>query len=191
MKNRIAPNAARIWIALLLTGVLSSAYAGKSGLAGTVSVGERYGGGIVFYILQSGDPGYEAGRQHGLIAAAQDLGRGMEWSNMTTAEVKGTQTAIGAGRTNTELIIRQPGHVTSAAKVCNDYVSGGFTDWYLPSKDELNKLCTNPAFKCSIEDGHWSSSEVGSGDVWAQIYDGKPHFHMKSIGINVRPIRSF
>ena len=41
--------------------------------AAPINVGDEYGGGKVFYILQPGDQGYKAGELHGLVAANEDL----------------------------------------------------------------------------------------------------------------------
>ena len=157
----------------------------------TVGIGERFGGGIVFYIFQPGEQGYVEGEQHGLIVALEDQGRGVEWSNVTTASVSGTTTGLGAGRDNTTLIISQDGHQNSAAKLCEDYVFEGYSDWYLPSSEELDKLYSNKGLVYGFSDGHLSSSESGPGDVWANLDCGVSRYHMKMIGIHVRAIRSF
>ena len=65
-----------------------------------------------------------------------------------------TGTAVGTGKKNTELLVKAMGsaaysyrglETTSvyAAKLCSDLVYNGFDDWFLPSKDELNLICTN------------------------------------------------
>ena len=43
------------------------------------------------------------------------------------------------GATNSQNIISRPNHTTSAAKLCDDYTGGGFTDWYLPAIFELSQ----------------------------------------------------
>jgi hypothetical protein len=44
------------------------------------------------------------------------------WSNIDNVNLVGTGTAIGTGSANTDLIIGQVGHTTSAAKLCKDLV---------------------------------------------------------------------
>jgi len=72
------------------------------------------------------------------------------------------------GSSNTSIIISQSWHTSSAAKLCDDYVGGGFTDWYLPSITELN-LAFNAAQSIStitntniLKESYWSSTEVGA-----------------------------
>jgi hypothetical protein len=98
----------------------------------------------------------------------------MAWSNITNATAGATGTAIGTGLANTTVIVGQVvGAVTctsGAARTCYDLVEGGYSDWYLPSRDELNKLYLNQAAIGGF--GYlyyWSSSEFDAVYAWAQI----------------------
>ena len=149
-----------------------------------LAIGQLYQGGILAYILQSGDPGCVPGQTHGLIAATadQDDGTGIPWS-IRGMRITGAQaTALGTGSTNTTRIIRSLGspatsYAAGLARACTD---GGYNDWYLPSKDELNQLYLNQAavggFHTASEDWpwYWSSSELESypNSAWAQYFDG-------------------
>jgi len=161
-------------------------------------VGDSYGGGIVAYILQSGDPGYISGQTHGLIAATEDQSTGIAWSNITSTLVGGTDTAYGTGAANTTKIIAQAGHSSSAAKVCADYTvtvnSVTYDDWYLPSKDELNKLYLNKVIIGGFADDlYWSSSEDSAGYAWLQWLGGGggQGIGSKGNGQRVRAVQAF
>jgi hypothetical protein len=161
-------------------------------------VGDSYGGGIVAYILQSGDLGYISGQTHGLIAATEDQSTGIAWSNITSTLVGGTDTAYGTGAANTTKIIAQAGHSSSAAKVCADYTvtvnSVTYDDWYLPSKDELNKLYLNKVIIGGFADDlYWSSSEDSAGYAWLQWLGGGggQGVGSKDNGQRVRAVRAF
>jgi hypothetical protein len=163
-----------------------------------VAVGDSYGGGIVAYILVDGDPGYDPNVQHGLIAATVDQMVECAWSNITNILIGTTDTSIGTGLANTTAIIGQSGHTNSAAKVCDDYsVTVGsitYSDWFLPSKDELDKLYINRVAIGGFGDyfNYWSSSENGSNNAWEQyFYNGLQDISSKDIPFGVRAIRAF
>jgi hypothetical protein len=171
-------------------------------------VGDVYQGGKVAYILVNGDPGYDATTQHGLIAATSDQSRKITWDRLTGDfySYQGTNrgaigTAIGTGFSNTSNIIASQGIIATsyAAGVARAYTGGGYTDWYLPSKDELNKLYLNRVaigeFISNSNGLYWSSSEIQSypyHSAWLQDFsNGGPLSFFKDFDINIRAIRSF
>jgi len=164
----------------------------------TVAVGDSCGGGKVAYILQTGDPGYVAGEQHGLIAATKDQATDkVAWSNITSPLV-GTGTAIGTGKQNTTAIINQNGCDAGAAFICYTLEEGGYDDWYLPSKDELGKLYYNASTVGGFETAwYWSSSESSASEAYLCriLYSSTPEFPTawkgNSFGNHVRAVRSF
>ena len=158
-----------------------------------VAVGDSYGGGIVAYIFQSGDPGYVADEQHGLIAATADQSTGIQWYNGSYVATGATGTAIGTGQANTTAIVIVQGAGSYAAQLCNDLTEGGYNDWFLPSKDELNKLYINKvAIGGFAADYYWSSSEGSAVIAWAQGFSsGGQGNYYKDGAARVRAVRAF
>lgn len=76
------------------------------------------------------------------IVARTDISSSSVWSNISTNIGASVQNFIN-GLTNSNLIVAQSGHTTSAAKLCLDWVNQGQSDWYLPSLGECNLLLTN------------------------------------------------
>jgi hypothetical protein len=141
--------------------------------AAPVVLGSSYGGGKVFYIFQPSDQGYVAGETHGLIAATVEQSTGIRWNNGSDITTGATGTAIGTGLSNTNAIIASQGETATsyAAGLARAYTGGGYTDWYLPSKDELNKLYLNKtAIGGFADDYYWSSTETGVSTVCSQNF---------------------
>lgn len=176
-----------------------SAASATSSTATTVSValaiGDSYGGGKVAYILQPTDPGYIAGETHGLIAAPSDQSTGSDavWGCDGTAISGADGTAIGTGKQNTIDIIAGCATAGIAARLCGDLVLDGYDDWYLPSKDELNKLYLNKtAIGGFAADTYWSSSEADANNTWYQFFPTGYQVGNSKVGAHyVRAVRSF
>jgi len=167
-------------------------------------VGDFYQGGVVFHLFEEGETGYVAGQIHGLIAAVADQSSGIQWYNGSYDTTGATSTALGTGATNTTTIISVQGATeTHAAGLARAYDGGGYDDWFLPSKDELNKMYLNRATintTAASNSGsdfgtnyYWSSTEYDIVNAWSQYfgngfqYNGNKNYTDAS----VRAVRAF
>ena len=157
----------------------------------TLKIGMDYKGGKIAYLLTPSDPGYDANVQHGIIAAVSDLPGEVAWG--CNDKFLAGRSSIGAGSQNTIDIASGCSVAGNAATLCSNLSQGGYDDWYLPSKDELNKLFLQMKVIGGFREVcYWSSTETGKYNACTQIFDnGFQTANDKSTTFSVRPIRSF
>jgi hypothetical protein len=160
-----------------------------------IVIGDTYQGGIIFWLDGNGG---------GLIAAPSDQSTGAEWGCFATNIAGADGTAIGTGTQNT--IDIEAGCTTSgiAADICANLTLGGYNDWFLPSKDELNEMYLNIGQGNALGLGniggfanyYWSSTEDSSFPSYvasSQIFSNGNQFgNDKNDGSgSVRAVRAF
>lgn len=129
-------------------------------------------GGYIFY-----DKGYYSDSWRYLEAAPLSTEwMAREWCSCGTL-IGGTETGIGTGQSNTTIIVAwldSHGKTDCAAQVCDALVYGGYSDWFFPSKDELNLMYENLHNIATSVGGfdlhYWSSSEDEFCTAWYQIF---------------------
>jgi hypothetical protein len=152
-------------------------------------------GGIIFYLDASGC--------HGLVCAPTDQSIGIRWYNGSNTNTTAFADCVGGGAGNTSMIIynqggTQSGIVTSyAAGLASTY----WSDWYLPSKYELNLMYKNIGQGNVLGLGnvggfannyYWSSTEFDVNFAWLQnFYSGAQAYDGKVYATYVRAVRAF
>ena len=173
------------------TGPTGPAYTGSCGY----SIGQNVPalGGYIFYLDPTGC--------HGLVCPTTDQSAAIQWYNGSYTNTTAFASAVGAGDGNTSMIVYNQAAGAYAAKLCYDLNTGGFTDWYLPSKYELNLIYMNIGqgnvlglgnIGGCANDVYWSSTEYDSGSAWFQnFYYGFQNYVNKSATFYVRAVRAF
>ena len=163
--------------------------------ASTIGLGNSYGGGIIFYIDNTG--------QHGLIVAPSDQTESIAWDNGNYINITSdfvTSSDVGTGQANTDVIIAGLGTALGtnyAAYITKNVSINGFKDWYLPSKDDLTTISANLStaqLSTFTDNGYWSSSTDATPDflVWTVNVSGGSAILNNISGVEgVRVVRSF
>ena len=149
--------------------------------------GCTYAGGLICY--------FDPSDGSGIVCTEADQTQNMHWYNCVYTITGATLEAIGTGAFNTGLIIADQGFGFYAASVCDMADDGGFEDWILPSKDELEQIYLNlqAAGKGNFADEvYWCSTEQSSTEAWSMDFTmGTQSIMQKLFPQNVRAIRNF
>jgi len=186
------------------------------------------GGGTVFYVDTEGrysDFDYlevaPAGASSGVVWSTATPHCGLladtdcQSAFLTTSGEALNLLAIGMGRAATAAIIARHDAGTPVAKtdyaagVADAYTTPTASDWFLPSRDELNEMCkyarntgqaagadivcTGGELRGGFSSGYyWSSSEFDVNDAWGQYFvTGNQGYIAKYPTFFVRPVRAF
>lgn len=173
---------------------------------GTCSIGDTGpGGGVVFYVAQSRQTWgqYLEAAPTGWSGTQTDpnilwCGSAATYSGpsdliATTVPGGATGTAIGTGWTNSINIAKHCPY--GAASTARMYRGGTKTDWFLPSKDELQELFNQRAIVGGLgEINRWSSTQstIDSTLAWRKYFNASSGDEgSKAFDNAVRPIRAF
>jgi hypothetical protein len=170
-------------------------------------IGESFGGGVIFHLWKNAQ-----GIEHGLIVSKANQSNAHNWTNALGLIGVSAQSTFD-GNSNSLAIVNQSGHTQSAAKLCLDLIDAGYSDWYLPSMEELSLLwhnrftvnktlgslqnaqtisgsTTTPRFWSSTEYATSDAFSVGFLNGYATYGDGAAPSGKGTLAI-VRAIRSF
>jgi hypothetical protein len=164
--------------------------------------GKDFQAGIIFY--------YDSVQHTGMVMSKKDIhypydinATKIYWNCVDT--ITGAKaTKIGTGQDNSNKIVAtrcklyntdEKKRMLGPADLCDLYHTGGFTEWYLPSKDELNQIyihLAKPDRYSFLNHMYWTSSEKNNRFAWIQYFqDGGQAYYIKHYAYYVRAIHDF
>jgi hypothetical protein len=160
-------------------------------------VGEYKFGGVIFWVNAAGT--------EGLVCATIDQSSGIQWYNGSSLNTTAFGKVIGTGQANTTAIINAQGTGSYAAKLCDDLTLNGFSDWFLPSIDELKEMRINKSIidATSVANSgtaieatrYWSSTEssesLHAAEAVSFTSSSATFLEFKSANNKVRAIRDW
>ncbi|GIS04741.1 MAG: hypothetical protein CM15mP107_3610 [Bacteroidota bacterium] len=102
------------------------------------TIGMKAFGGVIFYIDKT--------KKHGLVVSTENVGgswMSYPWGcyGLSIEDAEGID--VGTGRLNTNAIVSACDEKETAAQACINYEHEGFSDWFLPSLEELELIAEN------------------------------------------------
>lgn len=142
-------------------------------------------GGIVIYLDATGI--------HGLAAATVSFGPYIPYGCFGTEIPAAQFSTLGTGQSNTNAILAACTTAGIGAQLCNDFVHNGFSDWYMPSIDEVSLMYAKKDSLPDLAPGrYWSSTQVNASQAKIQDFTtGEILFMPPSSGRYVRAVRTF
>lgn len=175
------------------------------------TIGESYSGGVIFYLFKPNDYKYVNGEIHGIVASTSDLGQykfGCSGNEIQGSIYFLNNEKVGYAEENTT-IIRNSCGANTAAMLCYNSTKAGYTDWWLPTLNELELMFefrdVIGGFNISNQlpeqyTRYWSSTENNANTAWdgSFVVYGPPTIPTFSVGLgdktilrSVRAIRYF
>lgn len=159
-----------------------------------LTIGDFHQGGIIFYLDETGESG--------LVCTLTDQSIDAAWGCPPIVFEGASDSAIGTGAQNTIDITGGCNTAGIAADLCLQLDLNGFSDWFLPSQDELNALFEQSQIvnQGSIDNGgsilesteYWTSTRQNSNTTYVQNFnDGSQLAFDQDEFFNVRAIRAF
>lgn len=153
------------------------------------TIGQSHEGGKIFYIDSTGE--------HGFIYAPSYFYthyRWAAWPHNSMAVGTPTLPDVGTGKSNTQIILASGNNAANtAAKVCDDFVLNGYSDWFLPSSHEVALLRAAIGPFDISGSLYWTSTEVNQYNAYLLPINATSSFGNDSKGNSwgVIPVRSF
>ncbi len=160
-----------------------------------LKIGDFWQGGVIFYLDPNGG---------GLVCALSDHSSLAEWGCAETAISGADGIVMGTGAQNTIDIEAGCATAGTAADICANLSLNGYTDWFLPSKNELKAMWDNRGFIDATAflnggadfepyGGYWSSSEAQYFEfaIGLVFNTGISYENIKSATLYVRAVRAF
>jgi hypothetical protein len=120
-----------LWERINMSGVTQAVFMNQRSF-GPPAIGSAYAGG--FFAGQIGTGGVAT---HNLVVAPLASGQtNAAWKNVNTT-TPGADSDIDGPQNTADMVADGNSTVYPCAHFCNDAVIGGFSDWYMPAKNEL------------------------------------------------------
>lgn len=148
-------------------------------------IGDTAQGGVIFYL--------DSTNQHGLACALTiQNDTGVVWSSPDKLNIPMAEdTSLGSGLANTKAILDSCTATYTAAYLCYNLTLNGYSDWFLPSKQETRLMQAFLTSRGGTLHSYWTSTQRFANRAWLLQFNGTWLYMPYNTKTNVRAVRAF